>query len=60
MTSEVTFLDDRRPGVYYEIAILHRWDGSLSVWIKDVADDEESRRRIAADLRAAAGMMEKP
>ena len=59
MTSEVTFLDDRRPGVYYEVAILHCWDGSLSVWIKDVADDEESRRRIAADLRAAAEMMER-
>ena len=60
MTSEVTFLDDRRPGVYYEVAILHRRDGSLSVWIKDVADDEESRRRIAADMRAAAEMIEKP
>ena len=59
MTSEVTFLDDRQPGVYYEVAILHCWDGSLSVWIKDVADDEESRRRIAADLRAAAEMMER-
>jgi len=58
MSDEVVYLDDHRPGVYYEVAILHRWDGSLSIWVKHVSDNENNRDKIADALRRAAASID--
>ena len=47
-------LADKRPSVFYELMIEHRWDGEISIWTKGIADDYKSIRAIAVALRKIA------
>lgn len=47
-------LADRRQPVSYTVRITQHWDGSLEVFVEDVADDERSRQSVADALARAA------
>lgn len=47
-------LADRRQPVSYTVRITQYWDGSLEVFVEDVADDERSRQSVADALARAA------
>ncbi len=49
-------LADRRQPVSYTVRITHNWDGSLEVFVEDVADDERSRQSVADALARAASV----
>ena len=57
-TTEVVSLDDRRPPVTYTVRLKQWWDGRMAIWVQDVADSQEDRRRVAAALRKGADMIE--
>jgi hypothetical protein len=40
--------------------LAEHWDGRLEIFVEDVADDERSRKAIAASLRRAADTFEAP
>lgn len=56
--AEVINLSDRRPQVCYTVRLAQGWDGSLSIWVEDVADDHRSRLAVASALREAADAIE--
>ena len=47
-------LGSRREPVTYTVRLRHGWDGSLAIWVHDVADDERSRTSVADALCRAA------
>jgi len=49
-------LADRRQPVSYTVRITQHWDGSLEVFVEDVADDERSRQSVADALTRAASV----
>jgi hypothetical protein len=51
-------LGDRRAPVTYTVRLRHGYDGSLAVWVENVADDPRSRHAVAYALRRAADMVE--
>lgn len=59
-TADILSLNDHRPPVSYRIDITQWWDGRMSVWVRDIADDPENRTRLAVALRQAADMVETP
>lgn len=50
-------LSTKRQKVYYTVRIEQGWDGTLTVFVEDVADDPRSRKAVAdALLDAAIGL----
>ncbi|PWJ81496.1 hypothetical protein C7441_11028 [Pseudaminobacter salicylatoxidans] len=56
--SNVVNLGERRPDVHWTVHITQGWDGHLEVFVEDISDDLESRKRAAAALRRAAEAIE--
>lgn len=54
MTGKIVDLADRRPPVCYTVRVTQSWDGGLTVFIEDVADDQRSREAVAHALERAA------
>jgi hypothetical protein len=54
----VVELSDRRAPVCYTVHFCQYWDGRLQIRVEDVADDERSRKSIAAAMRQAADFLE--
>lgn len=50
----VSDLNKRRKPVRYSIDIVQYWDGTLQIYVHDVARDERSRKAVADALRRAA------
>lgn len=57
MTNVVNFI--RFKPVHYSVHLSHDESG-FYVQVRDVSENDESRKRIAADLRRAAEMIEQP
>lgn len=53
-------LADHRPPVYYTVRLIQYWDGRLSIFVEDVADDERSRGAVADALIRAAETLRNP
>lgn len=58
MGSNIVSLSDRRPPITYTVRLRHHYDGSMAIWVQDVADTPEDRRKVADALRAAADQIE--
>ncbi len=60
--AQMTVIDlaDKRPPVCYTVHLTQHWDGRLQVTVQDVAEDERSRKAVAAALRDAAELLERP
>ena len=56
--SRVISLNAYREPVTYTVRIRQGYNGELTVWVQDVADDLRSRKAVAAALRRAADMIE--
>ena len=50
--------DSMLPAVVYNLCIAHKFDGSFSIWIKEVGDTPDDRRSIADTLRRAANWID--
>lgn len=55
--SKVVDMTDRLPAVIYTVRLKQSHDGSLSVFVEDVADDQRSREAVADAMRRAADMI---
>jgi hypothetical protein len=58
LSEKVIDLADRRPKVHYTVRLTQGWNGSLSVFVEDTADDTRSRLAVAQALRDAAALIE--
>jgi hypothetical protein len=47
-------LAEKRPSVHYTINIEHKWDGSLSIFVHDLEEDERSKKALAWTLYCSA------
>jgi hypothetical protein len=56
--ADVVILADRREPVTYTVRLRQGWDGSLAIWVQDVADTPEDRKRVSDALRRAADRVE--
>jgi hypothetical protein len=54
MAAEITHLADRRKPVVYTIEVTHFWDGTVEVFVHDVADDERTREAVCHALSLTA------
>ena len=59
--SKVVALNDRRPPVWYDVAVCHQWDGTVRTWIRAVdIEAADNRAKIALALRQAADGLDRP
>lgn len=58
--SNITSLANHRPPVCYTVDLVHHWDDTLEVFVRDVSDDERSRLSVADALERAAKMLRDP
>lgn len=55
---EVINLSSKQPDVHYSVHITQGYDGHFEVFVEDISDDVESRKRAADAMRKAADCIE--